>query len=401
MIEEGVRPPLVAEAEWQDTEQIGAAYAHTYYPAYIDIVPNVAFITPINSKPVYIHIVRHLKALEVTDFDNSLYEEPKGDLLLPMIRKPINGVQPDRVVSMNGKDAWDGYGIVMAQEWSLAGKIFRNTSYTEIVVGWEIRETRQAGNLHIFYEALRKLLYTYRYLTPDLRARLGPALKAHVPTIRRGVCNYKNPRAPVALDRLRDNEPRHWRLDTLSFKEYVGGVASHSSRFGNLEQRTTNIGSYLMDGFVLPDTIAALEAVAEECLQSGNYRIAIVEAISLAEMTILAAWRRLHDNITIRRNIDATDGHTLKFLFEKLLPIILSFYDGDRGPLLGHLRSAVQIRHRVVHGGFRPVAEEADKVLSTVRRLILIIEIPNKYKRDWQLKPRLPAPVPIEPQTSF
>jgi hypothetical protein len=149
-----------------------------------------------------------------------------------------------------------------------------------------------------FYEALRKLLYTYRYLTPDLRARLGPALRAHVPTIRRGVSNYKNPRAPVALDRLRDNEPQNWRLDTLSFKEYVSGVASHSSRFGNLEQRTMNIGSYLMDGFVLPDTIAGLEAVAEECLQSGNYRIAIVEAISLAEMTILAAWRRLHHNIT-------------------------------------------------------------------------------------------------------
>jgi hypothetical protein len=161
MIEERVRPPLVAEAEWQDTGQIGAAYVHTYYPAYIDIVPNVAFITPINSKPIYIHIVRHLKALEVTDFNNSLYQERKGDLLLPVITKPINGVQPDRVVSISGKDAWDGSGIVMAQEWSPTGKIFRNFSYTEVVVGWEIRESPQADDSHIF---LRGVTETTLYI---------------------------------------------------------------------------------------------------------------------------------------------------------------------------------------------------------------------------------------------
>jgi hypothetical protein len=186
-------------------------------------------------------------------------------------------------------------------------------------------------------------------------------------------------------------------LDTLSIKEYVAGVAAHSSRFGNLEQRTANIGSYLMDGFVLPETAAALEGVAEQIHQSTNYRLAVVEAISLIELSILAAWRRFHCNIRISRNINASDGHTLKFLSEKVLPIILSFYDGNRGLLLGRLKNALQIRHRVVHEGYRPDAEEADKVLSIVRTLILILEIPNKYKNGWQLKSGLPAPVPIEP----
>jgi hypothetical protein len=66
------RPPLIANEEWQDTGQIGATYAHTYYPAFIDIPSNSAFITPINGKPVYIHLVTQIKVLEVTDFGNYL-----------------------------------------------------------------------------------------------------------------------------------------------------------------------------------------------------------------------------------------------------------------------------------------------------------------------------------------
>jgi hypothetical protein len=111
-LEEIGRPPLVAKAEWQDTGQIGAAYVHTYYPAFIDVPPTSAFITPIDNKPIYIHVVRHLKALEVTDFDNSLVENEDGERRLPVIRQPITGVERDSV-SASGSDAWGGVGILV------------------------------------------------------------------------------------------------------------------------------------------------------------------------------------------------------------------------------------------------------------------------------------------------
>lgn len=160
-LEEIERPPLVAEGEWQDTGQLGAAYVHTYYPAFIDVPPASAFITPIDNKPIYIHVARHLKALEVTDFDNSLVEKDEGERRLPIIRQPITGVEVDSV-SASGSDAWGGVGILVAQEQSLTGKIFRNTPFTEIIVGWEVRHPVEAAEHEIFYKALRRLLYAYR-----------------------------------------------------------------------------------------------------------------------------------------------------------------------------------------------------------------------------------------------
>ncbi len=299
-------------------------------------------------------------------------------------------------VSANASDAWGGAGILFAQEPSLDGKLFRNSAFTEIVIGWEIWNQSDKNDISIFYQALRRLVYTYRYLTPDLRASLGPALKGHVQTIRRGSCIYKNPRAATAIDRLQDNEPQYWRLEILSTKGYASGVAAHSAQFGTVEARAMNLGSYLMDGFVLPETVAALEAIAEEALTSGNYRSAVVEAMSLTELAILAAWRRFRSQITLTKDIDDPYGHDWRFLSEKLTPVILSLYNGNRAPLLKRLHRIVKVRHCVVHRGYRPVADEADDVLSTARTLIRVLEIPSKYRANWPLKPGLPEPVPSE-----
>jgi hypothetical protein len=197
------RPPLVAEAEWRDTGQVGAAYAHTYYPAFIDAPRSSCFITPINAKPIYIHLVRQLKALEITDFDNTLGEQERGIRVLPIIKKPIRGVRVDSV-SVRARDAWGNEGIAFAP-------------FTEIIIGWEFRGAWEPNDLSIFRQALRRLLFTYRYLSPDLRARLSPALKGELAAIRVGCCTYDDRRASTALDRIRDNEPLRWASE-----HYVG-----------------------------------------------------------------------------------------------------------------------------------------------------------------------------------
>ena len=170
------------------------------------------------------------------------------------------------------KNAWGNSGIAVAQELPITGRIFRNSSFTEIIVGWEVRDAWETNDLSIFYQGLRRLLFTYRYLSPDLRARLSPALKGDLPAIRVGFCKYSGPRAPTALDRIRDNEPLRWAMNTMSVREYVSGIAGQSGRFGKIEERTNRLGSFLMRGFVLPETIAALEMVADEVFVSHNYR---------------------------------------------------------------------------------------------------------------------------------
>lgn len=151
-----------------------------------------------------------------------------------------------------------------------------------------------------------------------------------------------------------------------------------------------------MDGFVLPEAMAALEAVVDEAFSSRNFRVGVVEGMSIAELVIIGAWKRLGSHIRIKKNLDDPRGHDWKFLSEKLMPIILGFYNGNRAILLRQLSDAVQIRHGVIHKGYRPSAGELDEVLSTVRIITSILEIPNKYRMNWQLKPGMPEPVATE-----
>jgi len=307
-------------------------------------------------------------------------------------------VYVSQALPQTARDAWGGKGIFIAHELSTNGRIFRNRPFTEIIIGREIRNAVEDNTLTAFYIALRRLIYTYRFLTPDLRATLNPALKGQLPAIRRGMSLYSGQRAPTAVERIRDNEPQNWNLDTLSIQDYVSGVAAHSTTFGKQEHRTENLGSYLMDGFVLPETMAALEAVADDTFLSRNFRIGIVEGMSIAELVILGAWKRLEAFIKLERKIDDPYGHDWKFLSEKLLPIILSFYDGDRATLLRRFSNAVQVRHRVVHRGYVASAADVDEVLSTVRLIASVLEIPNKYRKNWQLRLGMPDPVPTEAQ---
>lgn len=214
------RPPLVAEAEWQYTGQSGAAYAHTYYPAFIDAPASSCFIAPIHGKPIYIHLVRQLRALEVTDFDNSLGDKQEGIRRIPVIRKPIRQVRINSVTAY-GRDTWGGSGLAFAQEIPITGRIFRNLAFTEVIVGWEVRDPAEREDLSLFYRGLRRLLFTYRYLAPDLRAKLAPALRGQLPAIRLGGCTYSGHRATTAIERLRDNEPQSWHVKILSIADHT------------------------------------------------------------------------------------------------------------------------------------------------------------------------------------
>jgi hypothetical protein len=248
----------------------------------------------------------------------------------------------------------------------------------------------------MFHHALQRLLLTYRYIVPDLRAKLEPALRGVVPVVRAQFSSYRDPRASTALDRIRDNEPERWHLEIVSIGEYVGGLASPSSRFGDVQQRSDQVGSFLMRGFILPQNLAALEAAMEQAFWSKTYQVVVVEVMSLVELAIITAWRRLSSYITISRDIDDPNGHNWKFLAEKLLPLILSLHVGDRGAIVRRIVEAVQIRHDVIHKGHQPTPDQADAVASTARLLLSILEVPNAFKGNWHLRPNMPEPQPIE-----
>jgi hypothetical protein len=115
--------------------------------------------------------------------------------------------------------------------------------------------------------------------------------------------------------------------------------------------------------------------------------------MAIAELLIIEAWKRFQKHIRFKQRFDDPKGHGWEFLAKKLLPVILSFYDADPATLLRRFHGILEVRHKVVHRAYVPTPDEVNEVLSTIRHLISIWELPSRFRGNWQLRPGMPEPV--------
>jgi hypothetical protein len=77
---------------------------------------------------------------------------------------------------------------------------------------------------------------------------------------------------------------------------------------------------------------------------------------------------------------------TMDFVFNKVLPSLLSLYDGDKGSIMRHANQVLTIRHNVVHRGHQPSLDDANTVVSLARVILSIFELPERFRADWKLR---------------
>ncbi|WP_193171069.1 hypothetical protein [Nisaea nitritireducens] len=382
------RPLEIKDGDWVFCEQVGAVYGRTFYPSFIDLAPNSAYMTVVDSVPVFINIVRHVRALEIIDYNNELFLQEKGNGKVSRIKYPIHGVDSDNSSAVIS-DKYGSSGVAIAVENKNNGKIFGNSSFTEVIIGREVKNEKEYDDLRFFSVALRKLLYTYRYLTPDLRSRIDPSNGCGGKFLMTARTLYSGTMAPTALERLSDSIPEEWSVTIVKVDDYVSGVAGHSNKFGDISDRSENVGSFLMSGFILPKSLFDLEIVMENAFHQKNMRMGVFEAMCLAELSLLDSWKHFRKFIALKKYSD-DERYGWKFLSQKLLPRILSLYDGDKAEVLRRIAKSVTFRHDVVHKGYMPTGNDLDEVVSSIKMLLTITEIPNRYKAHWHLKPEYP-----------
>ena len=78
------------------------------------------------------------------------------------------------------------------------------------------------------------------------------------------------------------------------------------------------------------------------------------------------------------------DEVTWKFLINAILPALLDLFEGDKASMMRRANEVRCLRHGVVHEGYSPTRDEADKVLSFTRVLLTVLEVPDQFKGNWK-----------------
>lgn len=357
---------------------LGAASVQTHYPGFIDISPGCNFLVVHEDLKAVVTIQSHKRPLIVTDFGNYLTEgkHDRRGRTRARIKRPIQKVS-DNSISATATGSEGGPNILIAVERRRDGRIFFNGMYTEIHVIWEVVAPNRPEDLRPASKLLERFISLYRYHSSDTRIRIMDGRPLDPSPWRTGY-------VPYGAEALR--KPWHQRLSEvkfpdlpislISFKEAARALRDHETSDEIRGQRERAIGSWLIGGYGLSENLLEIERIADLAFIDGRFRSAVVEAMSILEISILQARSRHSRRTTLNQKQEIG----WKEIKNKILPEILSSYEIEVDDVCRSIARSIDIRHSAVHGAYQPSIDEAAFVLSTARILISTLELPEKVK---------------------
>ena len=362
---------------------LGVSIVHQHYPGFIDVVPNSQFIVDSPDLRGSVQIIAHVRPLVVTDFANSLVTVAVGHGHITRLAKPIPAVAEDSI-SAGGTGLEGRSGPMFAVEKAVDGRIFFQDIFTEVMTCTETTDTNASAGLQGHSRLLDRLIGTYRYIKPDPRLSMAAEAPADTTPLRVGFYRYSDlERAAPFPKRIQNAAPSSLQLSIMSYKTASRALQDHER--ATLIDRSEQLGSWLLSGFALPENLAEIERLADLAFTAGRLRAAVVESMSILEVGILEARARAvkagDAPWAIRKDPEQL---TFRDIINKILPLLLKQYDGPVGDMVKIAHEARETRNRVVHKGHRPSLEEANQVLSTARKILAILELPNLYKGNYK-----------------
>jgi hypothetical protein len=314
-----------------DAAPMGVQIVHQYYPGFIDVLPNSVYLIDGAGLRGGVHVVRHVRPLVVTDFLNSL-TQVKGEkgAVYTRLERPIRDIDDNSIVAdatgLEGRSA-----PTIAIEKGRNGRIFYQDLFTELQTLTEITTPDSSAGLIAHDQLVGRFVAAYRYLHKDPRLEM-PSGAIETTPLRVGHHMYSTGERALPFEaRIAQAWPNELHLSIAALGRGVRSLRDHDVAPQLLEERSRNLNAHLCNGFVLSENLLELERLVDLAFNGGRRRAAIVEAVSLLEVSLLQARARLP--VGERAKI-APDDLTLKMLVNRVLPHLLRHFDGEPGPLI-------------------------------------------------------------------
>src|ERR1700687_1731196 len=357
----------------------GAIYYNGFSPGFIGVVPNSAFTVRVNGVEAMLHIVRHVSPVVVTDFGNDFVSVEKDGKHFTSLKRPIDAMPTNAIgASFTAVDGLEPREFLCTKEHDYA--IYRKSSFTEITVGEGPENVQDPNSVSaaIFNRAIDSFLEIYRLVTRDVWVLRPDRLQQNVPVIRTAAVAYGTLPGQTKQQRLAGHIPRHFQPIVFSVQEYAADTPAlrHAPR-----QVTQQLGHFLAIGTRLTDAHNALLDCFEMLQHTRNFRFALVESFSIAEVISFDHIGRLRradvklDQALRRKEKKGflTMGDLIQSFFPKLFARDLARFPD----LIKDLELTRKLRNATLHEGKRVEVTDAERALNAVQRLIFAIEEPS------------------------
>jgi hypothetical protein len=335
-----------------------------------------------------VHIRSHVRPLIVVDFDNEIVcRELPDHRRHTDIRRPISSMSMDAIAA-NAAGHEGRSGPVVVVEKAVRGRVAYQDVYTELLIGAEYDDEAEMHQLTAHRQLITRFLGAYRFIHPDPRVEISEGIPGETNPLRIGFYQYAmHERALAFEERMGQARPSHLDPSIVALGRGARALQDHVANATATQERAYQIGGFLINGFKLSENLVEIERLAELAFNQNRPRSAIVEAISILELGILSHRRRMQ-SVLIAHGYRGSEPQerTMQFVFNKVLPSLISLYNGDKSSIMRRANDVLTLRHNVVHRGYQPNKADANTVISLARVILSIFELPEHFRADWKLK---------------
>lgn len=357
----------------------GAIYYNGFFPGYIGVPPNSAFPVHINGVEAMLHIVRHISPVVVTDFGNDFLHVEQEGKHFTSLKRPID-VAPTNTISASFRavDGLEPREFFCTKEHDYA--IYRKKSFTEITVGAETEDIQNPNSVSaaIFNQAIDEFLQLYRVVTRDVWVLRPSRLQKDVPVIRTAAVAYTAITGQTKQQRLIEHIPEHFQPIIFSVQEYASDTPA--IRHDPI-QAARQLGHFLAVGTRLSDAQNALLDCFEMLMNTRNFRFALVESFSIAEVISFDHIEKLRrTDSKLDKNLrkkEKKGSLTMGDLIHSFFPSIFAQHLLKVPDLIKNLELTRKLRNDTLHKGQKVEALDAERALNAVQQLIFAIQAPS------------------------
>lgn len=357
----------------------GAVFWNMLYPWHVHLPAGAKFPATVSGINCIVVIVEHREPVVVTDFDNDLVRKKVKTGVRSQLKKPIP-YRPENTIAIDFHSV--GNPVQQHAFWTKDHlyQIYRKQSFTEITVGVECRseESPESNDLGLFKSAIDRFMQLYRVAANDPKASSFEQLENNSPVVRRAYVAYPSSianEAPVnrLIAALPSKFPHPVQFRIQEFAEDAVRLIV------NREDLAVRIGHHFAVGTTVTESQDALLNCFALLKKSKNYRYAVIDAFSVAEVVAfdLVAEARVLD-LKVKKRFDGllekkgrvTIQDVVKSFLPHILKPVLPKYPG----LIGNIDRSRKIRHSAMHERENSSSDDAELVLNSAQQLMFAVE---------------------------
>jgi hypothetical protein len=346
-------------------------YYSTFYPGDIRLERNRWFRMTLRGKPVVVCLPQRVIGVRITDLANAVLTETDREFTTYRLRNAIGAVSPTNVCALVQAPGSDERRIVLVDFESHNHRIIAESTFTEIMVGYDSDREPAVPADAFFSVVLEEFIDMYRYVTKDVTIARPYNLSQERLVVKESLEHNRSLFTGDEFAQLESVTGIRYGIKSFTTFDRTEGTPASPEAIAGF---TLRLSKLLEENTSVPPEYIHLVNAFDELVVRRNAKHAFLEAFITAEAVAGRALRvlKLARGVSKKKLDEYASEVSISYMLNVEVPAFVEQLTEAERATIGRVNGLRRIRNDIVHNGRQVSEDEAADAVNVVQTFIAI-----------------------------